>query len=219
MKKIIFSLLSVVMLVSMALPAGSPSLMACGGAGSEVVAACVATAPDFSICQGMTVNDQLFLDNGASCSGGCAVSLSYSFDGSTPGDYPYTVTCEGECGGDTDDGTVTVTVIETAGIHTEKSASPTTIHSGDLVTYTIVVTNTGGCDLTVDVVDDVLGDIALEVSLASGASVTYNPTANPTTTKPTTTVTNTVTATGTDAAGETVSDSDTATVTVCCWWY
>ena len=73
-----------------------------------VVESCVANAPDFRICQFTTVNDQLFLDHGASCSGGCTVSLSYSFDGTTPGKYTYIVTCEGDCGGDTDTGTVTV---------------------------------------------------------------------------------------------------------------
>nr|QNO55086.1 hypothetical protein PBMGCBEP_00021 [Methanosarcinales archaeon ANME-1 ERB7] len=84
----------------------------CGGDTDEgtvtVVEFCVATAPDFSICQDTTVNDQLFLDHGASCTAGCTVSLSYSFDGSTVGAYTYTVTCLGDCGGDTDEGTVTV---------------------------------------------------------------------------------------------------------------
>jgi hypothetical protein len=85
----------------------------CGGTDTDtatvtVVESCVATAPDFSICQGTTVDDLLFIGHGASCSAGCTVSLDYSFDGNTPGPYTYTVTCEGDCGGDTDTGTVTV---------------------------------------------------------------------------------------------------------------
>ena len=107
------------------------------------------------------------------------------------GAYTLTVTDPNGC---TDYDTTDVVIIGVPGITVDKSVDKPVIHSGELVTYTIVVTNTGGCDLTVDVVDDVLGTIATGVPLASGASRTYNPTANPTAT-----VTNTVTATGTDS--------------------
>jgi uncharacterized repeat protein (TIGR01451 family) len=74
-----------------------------------VVEACVATAPDFSICEGTVVNDALFTANGASCSAGCSMTLSYSFDGNTAGNYTYNVTCDnGVCGPTTEAGTVTV---------------------------------------------------------------------------------------------------------------
>ena len=74
-----------------------------------VVAACVAAAPDFSICTGTIVNEQLFTDNGASCSQGCSMSISQSVNSSMPGLYPYTVTCDnGVCPPVQDAGTVTV---------------------------------------------------------------------------------------------------------------
>jgi len=74
-----------------------------------VVAACVATAPNFSICEGTTVDDALFTTNGANCSAGCSMALNYSFDGSTPGVYSYNVTCNGgACGPDVATGNVTV---------------------------------------------------------------------------------------------------------------
>ena len=74
-----------------------------------VVEACEATAPDFSICEGTTVNNALFIANGASCSVGCSMTLDYDFDGSAAGNYTYNVTCDnGVCGPTTESGTVTV---------------------------------------------------------------------------------------------------------------
>jgi len=75
-----------------------------------VVEACEATAPDFSICEGTTVNEDLFTGQGANCSAGCNMTLDYSgVNSSTPGTYSYNVTCNGGvCGEDVATGNVTV---------------------------------------------------------------------------------------------------------------
>lgn len=74
-----------------------------------VVAACMANAPDFSICVGATVNDALFAGKGAGCSGGCTPVFSYSVNSAVPGEYSYTVTCDnGVCPPSVDTGSVTV---------------------------------------------------------------------------------------------------------------
>jgi hypothetical protein len=78
------------------------------------------TVPDISVFQGTELNDQLFIDAGVNCSGTCPETIDYSnVDTSIPGDYTYTVTCGEECGGISDQGSVTViethTVTFTAG--------------------------------------------------------------------------------------------------------
>jgi uncharacterized repeat protein (TIGR01451 family) len=102
------------------------------------------------------------------------------------------------------------------GIQVIKNASRTTIHPGDLVTYTYNVTNTGEVDLfNIDVTDD-QGLVPVYVSgddgdgiLNPGETWVYEATANPTQD-----VTNIATACGTDEAGVVVCDDDPATVTV-----
>ena len=77
--------------------------------GDGIGDACAATAPDFSVTEGTALTDQVFIDQGASCSGSCPMTLDYaSIDISTPGDYAYGVMCGEECGNDTDQGIVTV---------------------------------------------------------------------------------------------------------------
>jgi len=78
-----------------------------------IVAPCLSTAPDFSICQGTTPNDTLFTSNGAACSGSCSMTLDYHLvNPSTPGTYDYTVTCSnGVCPDDTATGHVTINPI------------------------------------------------------------------------------------------------------------
>ncbi|MBN1857311.1 MAG: hypothetical protein JW846_10230, partial [Dehalococcoidia bacterium] len=91
-----------------------------------VVAPCeTPTAPDFSICEGTPVNDQLFYDNGAHCNGDeCCVPeilLMSTQTGTvavdptavslTAGTYPYVISCEcpdSPCGATTAQGTLTV---------------------------------------------------------------------------------------------------------------
>ena len=88
-------------------------------------------------------------------------------------------------------------------------ANPQTVQSGEVVQFTYTVTNTGNVDLTnVTIVDD-LGNTIPIGDLAAGevASSTANENI-------TTTTTNTATATGTDPQSGTVSDDDSATVTV-----
>ena len=109
--------------------------------------------------------------------------------------------------------TITSTAIETVivfnpGITLTKTADPTVIYSGGLVTYTYSVKNTGDDPLTgVTVVDGVtitVGDLAVGET-RTGTLYTANPTAD---------ITNTATATGTDSKGGTVTDTDTADVNV-----
>jgi len=78
------------------------------------------------------------------------------------------------------------------GIKITKTADPTVIHSGDLVTYTFLVENTGDCKLyNIMVTDDVLGAIGGPFDLDKGETKTLTKTANPTSD-----VTNWATATG-----------------------
>jgi PKD repeat protein len=103
-----------------------------------VVAACTANAPDFSICQGTTtVDDALFISNGADCSAGCSMTLSYSFDGNTVGNYTYNVTCSnGVCLDDTATGNVTVLEAPTAAFsaNVTSGCAPLTVLFTDLST-------------------------------------------------------------------------------------
>ncbi len=97
-----------------------------------------------------------------------------------------------------------------------KTADPTVILSGETVTYTYLVTNTGDIELhDIAVTDDVLGDIGTIASLAPGESdtVTWSGPVDAD-------VTNIGTAVGTygnpdgEGFGGTVEDSDDATVDV-----
>ena len=77
----------------------------------------MATAPPFFICVNTPINDDKFLSNGALCSGclDCSITLSYTFDGTTPGTYPYEVTCTSdEC--DPDNATGYVTVVDSCNL-------------------------------------------------------------------------------------------------------
>jgi uncharacterized repeat protein (TIGR01451 family) len=185
-----------------------------------VVASCEATAPDFSICQGTTVNDQLFTDNGASCSGDCTVSLGYNFDGNTAGVYTYTVTCVGDCGGDTEG---TVTVRDCTWIDVDKTAHygglcpfetrPAKI--GETVTYRFTVTNTGEVTLTgITVSDDLYGPVTIRTKTLAPGKSTVGKITHVLEEYDFPSVTDTATATGTDPFGRTVTDTDECTVHV-----
>ncbi|QWF80688.1 DUF7507 domain-containing protein [Amycolatopsis sp. CA-230715] len=95
-------------------------------------------------------------------------------------------------------------------IDVTKSADPATIHAGDKVTWTITVKNTGDSPLDpVKLTDDTTTACGRTLgALAPGATQTYSCTANPSKT-----TTNTVTADGTDASGQHVTDTASATVT------
>jgi uncharacterized repeat protein (TIGR01451 family) len=116
----------------------------------------------------------------------------------------------------TDTATATVDVLN-PDIEVTKSASPTVIHSGDSVTYTYTVENTGDCTLTVSVSDDKLGDITIYFETANGGSDVLDAGDSVTFTVTTTITedtTNVVTATGTDDLGLDVTDTATASVDV-----
>jgi PKD domain/Immunoglobulin I-set domain len=61
-----------------------------------VAVPCTPDAPDFSICKGTTLNDALFIAQGAGCGGsGCAATYDYSLvNANVVGTYQYTVTCK-----------------------------------------------------------------------------------------------------------------------------
>ncbi|MCP4540225.1 MAG: Cys-Gln thioester bond-forming surface protein [Chloroflexi bacterium] len=91
-----------------------------------------------------------------------------------------------------------------------ETVTPGTVHGSDAVTWEVVVTNTGDDTLTdVTLTDDNGHNYGVPFTLTVGASQTFTYTTNPTGD-----VTNQVTATGEDALGETVSDDDTASVSV-----
>jgi len=70
--------------------------------------------PDFSVQMDTDLTDQLFIDEGVICSSQCTMTLDYSeVDTSTIGDHTYTVTCGEDCGGISDQGTVTVIATNT----------------------------------------------------------------------------------------------------------
>jgi uncharacterized repeat protein (TIGR01451 family) len=96
-------------------------------------------------------------------------------------------------------------------IEVTKTATPSVIHAGDAVTWTITVHNTGDSLLEpVKVTDDTTTSCARTFDgLAAGATQTYTCTANPSTT-----TTSRVTATGTDLGGQPVTATASATVTV-----
>jgi len=110
----------------------------------------------------------------------------------------------------TDNDTAFVDVI-TPSIDVVKTADPAIIQSGETVTYTYVVTNTGDVTLTnIALNDDKLGTITCPATqLAAGANMTCTKTAiiNVDTT-------NVVIATGNAPTGDTVSDNDSASVDV-----
>jgi uncharacterized repeat protein (TIGR01451 family) len=119
-----------------------------------------------------------------------------------------TVTAHHPLGTVQDSDTATVTVIHPA-IHLRKTVAPTVVLSGETVTYSFRVTNSGDVPLTgIVIVDDHLGQVGLPFDLAPGLSLTRTQTATITDT-----VTNVATATGHHPRG-TVQDSDSATVSV-----
>ncbi len=72
------------------------------------------TVPDITVFQSDEIVDQTFIDAGASCSSACTMTLDYSgVDTLTPGDHTYTVSCGGQCGDNSGNGTVTVIQMNT----------------------------------------------------------------------------------------------------------
>ncbi|MDD5779077.1 MAG: hypothetical protein PHU95_06485 [Candidatus Thermoplasmatota archaeon] len=104
-----------------------------------------------------------------------------------------------------------MTVSQHPDIKVTKTADPTTIHSGETVTWNITVENTGAVTLYhINVTDDLSGTLTDPlITLAPGAKAYYEYTTNPTTT-----TTNTVNVNGTDQLGTEVTNSSSATVTV-----
>jgi gliding motility-associated-like protein/uncharacterized repeat protein (TIGR01451 family) len=129
------------------------------------------------------------------------------------------VTAEGEdTNGDPvmDSDSVTITAVQDAEITVTKSADPITYSLvGEVITYTITVTNTGNVTVSdIDVVDDLTGDSWNIVTLAPGAVETFIATYVITQADlDNSSVTNTVNAEGEDTIGDPVTDSDSATVT------
>jgi uncharacterized repeat protein (TIGR01451 family) len=135
------------------------------------------------------------------------------------GSVTNTVTAEGEdTNGDpvTDSDSATVTAIQNPEITVTKTADPTTYDTvGDVIEYTITVTNTGNVTVSdIDVVDDLTGDSWNIITLDPGAVETFTATYVITQADlDNGSVTNTVTAEGEDTNGDPVTDSDNETVT------
>jgi len=145
---------------------------------------------------------------------GATMTFTLTYTVPTPsGDISNTVTASGYDAlglGVSDSASWAVTVLH-PGISVSKSG-PLYAHEGDLITYTITVSNTGDCALfSVSVTDTVLGTIYTG-GLAFGATMTF--TVDYTIPSPSTVVSNTVTASGSDILGLGVSDSASWAVTV-----
>jgi uncharacterized repeat protein (TIGR01451 family)/fimbrial isopeptide formation D2 family protein len=145
---------------------------------------------------------------------GATMTFTLTYTVPTPsGDISNTVTASGYDAlglGVSDTASWTVAVLH-PGISVSKSG-PAYAHEGDLITYTITVSNTGDCALySVSVTDTVLGTIYSN-GLAFGETKTF--TLTYTVPSPSTVVSNTVTASGSDILGLGVSDSASWTVTV-----
>jgi PKD repeat protein len=99
-----------------------------------VFAPCDALAPDFGVCEGVSLSDDLFVTNGAGCGDPncCSVTFDYSaVNTSTPGQYQYTVTCgcpDGPCAPVQASGTVTVNAEPTASFTVSPSSGTRTLN-------------------------------------------------------------------------------------------
>jgi len=123
-----------------------------------------------------------------------------------------TVTGTGPLGDDVSDKASHTTAVLHPAISIVKTANPESVSVSGSVTYTFVVTNTGDTVLHgVEVTDDILGAIGIVSELAPGESVTLAKTVDVDASTP---PTNVGTVTGTDVLGQTVTDSDDATITV-----
>jgi PKD repeat protein len=104
-----------------------------------VLGACQPFAPDFGVCQGATLNNALFIRNGAVCynaAGVPAFQLVYSFNTSAPGQYEYTVICT-DCPDKSTVGIVTVYSLPIANAGTDRLINPgDSLHIGGIPTAT-----------------------------------------------------------------------------------
>ena len=140
-----------------------------------VTADCKATADDFSIPVGTTVDDDLFAPYTGRCEG-CTTSLDYTaVDETKAGEYPYTVTRNTiGCGGVefcVDVATGTVAVVTEAGepsLSITKTDSPDPVAPGGTLTYEISVENTGAAEATGVVVKDDYDGSVLTITDADG---------------------------------------------------
>jgi PKD repeat protein len=104
---------------------------------------CEPVAPDFGVCLGTELDDDLFIDNGAVCydaDGVPSFGLNYvNVNTLIPGTYEYTVTCMTECDTEPAVGTVTVYPLPTA-----DAGSDHTIAAGDSLHIGGIPTASGG---------------------------------------------------------------------------
>jgi len=134
-----------------------------------------------------------------------SVVNTVSVSGTDPGEDPVN-----------DEDSETVTAEQSPGLNVTKTASPATYSAvGDVITYTIVVANTGNVTLSdVAVTDPLTGLNATIASLAPGASETYTQTYTITQADlDAGSVVNTVSVSGDGPGEDPVSDEDSETVT------
>ena len=117
---------------------------------------CSAYAPDFNVCQGTVLTDELFIQHGASG------TLDYSnVNTSIPGIYAYTATCgSGECG-DTDIGFVAVVS------SCQADAPDFTICQGTTVDDDLFTNNGATCSQTESGTLTIVSDTSTIVSYSS----------------------------------------------------
>jgi hypothetical protein len=100
-------------------------------------------APDFTICVGTIVDNQLFLNKGARCAENYTMSVSHNINNQVPGNYSYTITC-------TRDGyppaqtTGTVTVVSACTV----TAPDFSIHLGTTVNNQLFMSKGAGCPVS-----------------------------------------------------------------------
>ncbi len=144
------------------------------------------TAPDFSICIGTTIDDDLFTVNGVQCNGDeCCVITDIDYTGASSdqeGTFDYTVYCacpDSPCPPAEATGTVTVvdciaslTLVKTGTLDDTVVAPAGVPNVGDRIDYTFEVENTGNVTLTNVTVADTIGGVTISggplASLAVG---------------------------------------------------
>jgi LPXTG-site transpeptidase (sortase) family protein len=149
------------------------------------------------------------------------VSANFTVPSGVTGPYPNQVTVTGKKPDNSNisgTGTGTVQIIGPGGLTVSKVASKTTASVGDVITYTVTITNNGQADLTLTTITDSLVSplnpgFPLPSPLAIGASRTFNYTRTVLATDPAS-LTNTITVTANDVTSTTYTQTSSVTVTV-----
>ena len=125
-------------------PSSHPQTVATQPIRVNILPTCVATAPDFTICQGIILSEQLFLEHGVTCPKGCSLSIDFSnVDGATPGTYQYSVTIGRNGSGETSSAFGTIVIGSTPCAIAPNVTLPVSYTLEDL--KSAVIAAGGGC--------------------------------------------------------------------------